>query len=1315
MSGKRCHGDLHNHVLEDEQNPLRPRHDFQNNSEQLCELISQQLQMLEPDSLNMIERLHEIIDEQHEHLAMDINRDEQIGSGASNDGSDYDPMAPDMGLSRDFIDRLINDGGRVGGFTVNPRSRFNGLEIRRTLNFREIAADDYAAYNIFLQDILSEIVDFSRLMAGDDGFINVSLQGESLPTDINAVLTPDTDHDFSTFIDHIERAVQSNADVGCDSALQLCVSVVRNRQGGGRRKLTDLAHNIVIQKNKMNLFVPKNIADNRCFSICLAHFLNPHCPDQELHAIACKIHSELGYQPQDEIAFHDVSKFESALDLRIVIFHRLCSGKLKVYKTTDELHKNTVHLYLHDGHYNLIKNLKAFLGYSYVCEYCFQGFKDRSLHYCKFTCNVCDTNQCYTHPKKWLQCVDCARYCRSDVCYEMHKQPQSDGVKSRCDLVKYCDKCCSQYRTKWNGDKRLTHVCAPSKCPHCSAVLVDEEEHTCYIQPLKPGVHDEKYIYYDFETMHENGHHIANYVCAISQNGEEFTAEGVDCVEKLVKHFRRPKFEGYSFIAHNASGFDSYILLEYFTSQGLTPKMILQGCRIVYMCDQTFKQRYIDSYSFLPMKLSKMTSALNLNTDDKGFFPHHFNRLQNADYVGVYPSKEMYGYNTMSDSDQTKFDSWYESVAGQVFDFKKQLGMYCKNDVVLLREGCMKYRNEFIECTSVDPFGCVTLAGCAMKVFKTLFLPKDTIALTHKNAYVNQCKAYSNPSIQWLEYIKASKNVDVHHALNYGEVKFGSFYVDGYYEINGDRIALEYLGCFWHGCDCRFNPSELNPVSKIPYGVLRRQTDNRLDVLRKSYNLKVFTMWDCQWTKAKQNDPDVIAFMSNYDAPERLNPRDSLFGGRTNALKLYHKASEDERISYVDFTSLYPFVQARKTYPIGHPEIILKDFEPIDTYFGLIKCTVLPPRKLLHPIIPFKSPQGKLLFALCRTCAELQLQESCMHCDEERYISGVWTSVELSHAVAKGYSVVKIIEVWHFPQTSDDLFSGYVKTFLKFKQEASGFPAQVVSDSEKEAYAHAYFEKEGIQLDLDKIAFNPPRRSIMTFLLNSLWGRFALRCNLPTTELLTDPEDFARHIFGNGRVIKHLSFVSDNVALVQWCYREDDPAPARDVNIFIASFTTAYGRLELYKVMDRLGPRVFYVDTDSLIFSTKEGEWMPQTGSYLGELTNELDPDDDITEFAATGPKSYGFKTAKNKVVLKAKGVTLHSANAQVVTLESMICLVHAYVTSRDTTALLTRTETIVRNKKKFTLHNRTVLKRFKVVYDKRVLLPDYSTLPYGY
>ncbi len=182
----------------------------------------------------------------------------------------------------------------------------------------------------------------------------------------------------------------------------------------------------------------------------------------------------------------------------------------------------------------------------------------------------------------------------------------------------------------------------------------------------------------------------------------------------------------------------------------------------------------------------------------------------------------------------------------------------------------------------------------------------------------------------------------------------------------------------------------------------------------------------------------------------------------------------------------------------------------------------------------------------------------------------------------------------------------------------------------KKSYVKGYFEKEGIQLDIDKIFLNPARRSINKFVLNSLWGRFGLRCNLPTAELLTDPEDFARYIFGNCHVIKHFAFVSHSVALVQWCYADEEPAPACDVNVFIASFTTAYGCLELYELMDRLGPHVFYVDTDGLIFSSKEGKWIPQTGTYLSELTNELDLDDNITEFAATGPKSYSFKTAKN-------------------------------------------------------------------------------------
>ncbi|XP_048015433.1 uncharacterized protein LOC125247925 [Megalobrama amblycephala] len=479
----------------------------------------------------------------------------------------------------------------------------------------------------------------------------------------------------------------------------------------------------------------------------------------------------------------------------------------------------------------------------------------------------------------------------------------------------------------------------------------------------------------------------------------------------------------------------------------------MQGCKIISQSHSAFKQRYIDSFSFLPMGLAKTTSAFDLDIDEKGFFPHHFNRPENVNYVGPYPSKHFYGYNTMSNSDRERFDEWYNSVQNKIFDFRNELGIYCRNDVIILRQACMKFRDEFMNCAQIDPFKCLTLAGTCMKVFKTNYLCRDTLALTHNNAYINQFKTYSNASIQWLEYIKESRNVDVRHALNYGEVQFGPFHLDGYYENNNHKVVLEYLGCFFHTHYCKFNADDVHPLHKVTFENLRRQTENRLQTLRD----------------------------------ERLKPRDALFGGRTNAFKVYHKITEDQKIHYYDFTSLYPHVQSCKTYPIGHPTIIFKDFGPIDEYFGLIKAKVLPPRGLYHPVLPFRTCQ-KLMFSLCRTCAEEENQARCSHTGEQRAISGCWVSVELSRAIKHGYVVLKIDEVWHFQQKSDTLFADYVKTFLKHKQEASGFPAHIVTETDKQAYIDSYLLKEGIELSIDKIAHNQAKRATSKLILNSLWG-----------------------------------------------------------------------------------------------------------------------------------------------------------------------------------------------------------------------------------
>ena len=84
----------------------------------------------------------------------------------------------------------------------------------------------------------------------------------------------------------------------------------------------------------------------------------------------------------------------------------------------------------------------------------------------------------------------------------------------------------------------------------------------------------------------------------------------------------------------NAAGFDNFILLEYFSKVGITPKITMTGCRLIYMYDKCFKQQYIDSYSFMPMRLANMSATLNLSTVEKGHFPHAFNKQENN-----YPKK----------------------------------------------------------------------------------------------------------------------------------------------------------------------------------------------------------------------------------------------------------------------------------------------------------------------------------------------------------------------------------------------------------------------------------------------------------------------------------------------------------------------------------------------------------------------------------------------------------------------------------------------------------------------------------------------------
>lgn len=86
------------------------------------------------------------------------------------------------------------------------------------------------------------------------------------------------------------------------------------------------------------------------------------------------------------------------------------------------------------------------------------------------------------------------------------------------------------------------------------------------------------------------------------------------------------------------------------------------------------------------------------------------------------------------------------------------------------------------------------------------------------------------------------------------------------------------------------------------------------------YGMHVVVMWECEWVLMTNTDPAVKSFLLLYKNPEHLDPREALFGGSKNAMKLHHKVDcdNDEKINYFDFTSLYPTV-VKKRLPNWSP------------------------------------------------------------------------------------------------------------------------------------------------------------------------------------------------------------------------------------------------------------------------------------------------------------------------------------------------------------------------------------------------------------
>ena len=123
----------------------------------------------------------------------------------------------------------------------------------------------------------------------------------------------------------------------------------------------------------------------------------------------------------------------------------------------------------------------------------------------------------------------------------------------------------------------------------------------------------------------------------------------------------------------------------------------------------------------------------------------------------------------------------------------------------------------------------------------------------------------------------------------------------------------------------------------------------------------------------------------------------------------------------MDVISLYPYVCKYGKFPVGHPKVYVGVSCPPDCLNseGIMKCKVLPPRKLNHPVLPYKC-NSKLMFTLCSACANTMIQGRCEHSDDKRCINGSWLTDEVRKTVYMGYGLVEVFQFWEYSVTCFD-------------------------------------------------------------------------------------------------------------------------------------------------------------------------------------------------------------------------------------------------------------------------------------------------------
>ena len=206
-------------------------------------------------------------------------------------------------------------------------------------------------------------------------------------------------------------------------------------------------------------------------------------------------------------------------------------------------------------------------------------------------------------------------------------------------------------------------------------------------------------------------------------------------------------------------------------------------------------------------------------------------------------------------------------------------------------------------------------------------------------------------------------------------------------------------------------------------------------------------------------------------------------------------------------------------------------------------------------------------------------------------------------------------------------------------------------------------------------------------------------------------KEFHEILLSNQYTVHDIHILSNEVAQVFFSDKKEMHLGSRDTNVVLGSFVTCYGRMKLYNELHAMQERILYYDTDSVIYTHEDGQYEPELGDYLGKFTSELEANEHILTLVSAGPKNYAYLTNLGNKMVKVKGISLNSAAKEVLTFDKIVEIVKG----EEEDEIVVDQLRFVKNKANWNVRTEEIKKRYRKVYDKRILKEDFTTYPYGF